>query len=776
MKAFSILVSCSVLGIATHAQAQTSPQTPSPSAPAGTSDTGQQVPGDEPSPENTADRDSVTNIVVTANRREERLQEVPVTVTLVDGAQLTRQNINAVEDLTRTAPALNVVGPPGGGAVSIRGIGGVSFSQSAEGSVGVVVDGVSLANTSINPPLLFDVSRVEVLEGPQGTLFGRNSSAGVVNVVTNAPDPSRVEVIGHADIGTNNNYITRAALNLPVSSNAALRVAGSFSQEPQTQRNLFDGTYLKRQAKAGRARFLWEPTDRLTVNLGADYTDTDTNGGVPWVVYSSSPTSPLTARLNACGVDVRARNDEGCVNAGNKGSITTYGFSGQVDLDLGGPTLTSITALRRVRSNTSAQDADATSADRLFQTIRTGSNNFSQELRVSSSSSEAVEYVGGLFYFRSTQDYFQSQIGQVLADLPLIGACPLPAATLCSLSFGQTRPIATRVESYAAFGQATIHATNRLRVILGARVGREDLRAVSGAGATAPGAFAPFITFEALSANPKDTYFSYRVGAQYDVTRDLMVFATYTRGYKGAAVNDGATTAAVPLVVRPEIPKSGEIGFKATLAGGRAALNATAFYTKVEDFQAQFFDPSAGGAFLFGNAPKLTSKGVSANLFGTLSRALVANVGVVYNDTSYGAGYAIPNFQNVPTSAEGRQLVGAPKWKVTASAEYGTPLTGSVDAFAQADVVYTSRRYSDATNDPVAAIDAAAIFGGRIGVRTSDRRFGVSVFARNLFDTFRPAARFATPVAQQQLDPLSLSQFVGAEAKRTVGLSLDARF
>ena len=766
MRAFGALLSSSLLTIASVAHAQSSDS-------ASDSETAQ-VPGDEAAPRAATEEGGVTAIVVTANRREERLQDVPVAVTLVDGEQLTRQNVNAVEDLSRTAPALSNAGPPGFGALSIRGIGGLSFSRSSEGSVGVVVDGVSLANTSTNPPLLFDVSRVEVLEGPQGTLFGRNSSAGVINIVTNAPDPSKIEVIAHADIGTRNNYIGRGVVNLPIADTAALRITGSYSQDPQVQRNLFDGSYSRREAKAVRGRFLWEPSDSVTVNLAADYTDSDVDGGAPWAVYSSSPTSLLTARLAACGVDVGPENQEGCVDPSTVSSATSYGFSGQIDLDIGGPTLTSITALRRVRSGTD-QDADSTTANRLFQSVDDRINNFSQELRVSSPNRGVIEYVAGLYYFKSSLDAVTVQSGQVLADLPLIGACPLPAPSLCGLTLGQSRPVSTSTESYAAFGQATINASDRLRFILGGRLGREDVRAASPGSTTVTGALAPFAPSTAINDRAVDTYFSYRVGAQYDVTRDIMAFATYTRGYKGPAINDTATSSATPLLIKPEIAKSAEVGFKATLAGGRAALNATAFYTKVSNFQAQFFDPSIP-AFIFGNAPELTSKGVSAQLFGRLARGLTTNLGVTYLDAEYGPGYLIADSRNAVVSAEGRQLVASSKWKVTSSAEYTIALSGTLDAFIQADMVYRSKSFSNAANDPILSTNGAAIFGGRIGLRTSDEKFGLSVFARNIFDTFRASTRFATPIAAQQLDLQSFSQFVGPEGNRVVGLSLDARF
>ena len=757
MRILTLLVSTSLLAISTAAHAEVTASAEAPKAVAKQAE----VVG------------TVTEIVVTANRREERLQTVPVTVTVVGGEQLTRQNINTVEDLQRSAPALNLAGPAGFGAVSIRGIGNLSFSRSSEGSVGVVVDGVSLANSSDTPPLLFDIARAEVLEGPQGTLFGRNSSAGVINIVTNAPNPARFEAIAHADVGSRDNLIGRLAVNVPVSANSALRVTGSYDRDPQVQRNLRDGTYNQHEGFAGRARFLWEPNDKLKINLGADYTQRTVDGGVGWAVYSSSATSLLTARLAACGVKIGPENEDGCISPDSTETKISYGFSAQADYDLGGPTLTAITAYRGVRAK-SLNDVDSTLANRYVQDTHDTSTNFSQELRIASPNSGSIQYVAGLYFFHRRAESVVGQVGQVLADLQLIGACPLPVSALCGLSFGQYRPLNTAATSYAAFGQATVSASDRLRFILGARVGREDVRADVRASGLEPGAFAQITPGAAFSRAVADTYLSYRVGIQYDLSRDLMTFATYTRGYKGPAVNDGASDTSVPLIVRPEIPKSIEVGFKATLAHGRAAFNGSAFYTDVTNFQSQFWNSSIP-AFVFGNAPKLTSKGFTANLFGRPIDGLTANIGVTYTDATYGAGYNVANYLNNIVSAEGKQL-GTPKWKITASGEYNHTLTSSLDGFAQADVVYHTKTFSNSANDPILAIDGSTIFGGRIGIRTKDGRYGLSIFARNLFDTFRPSYRFATPVAAQQLDPAAFSQFSSPEAHRIVGVSLDAKY
>jgi iron complex outermembrane receptor protein len=770
MRHLKILLGCSALAFPVAGWAQTVSPQPAPSAAADGPDAGDSAAHDP----SAGQEGSAADIIVTANRREERLQEVPIAVTVVDGGQLTRQNVNSVENLTRSVPALDPAGPTGYGALSIRGVGSVSFAQSAEGSVGVVVDNVALANTSIDPPLLFDIARIEVLEGPQSTLFGRNSSAGVINIVTNAPNPVKTEVIGHLDIGSRNNLIGRAVVNLPVASNAALRVSAGYTQEPEVQHNLADDTWLRRKSEAVRGRFLWEPNDRLTINLSGDYTHNHYDGGAQWAVYQSSATSLLTARLNACGVRVQPDNSDGCTSV-NRSNHKVFGFSGQIDLDLGGVTLTSISALRR-RTIDELVDIDSTLADRYTQPQTGSQRNLSQEFRLSTPSGGFLEGVAGLYYSNQKVRNDLTQSGMILADLPLIGACPLPLASLCSLPFGQSRRTDVQTEGYAAFGQATLHLTPAFRVVLGARVGHERVDAQTGATTLAPGAVAQATPFAALNGRATDTYFGYRAGVQYDVTRAVMLFATYTRGYKGPAVNDQAAGLnGTQLVVRPEIPSSAEAGFKSSFFNGKLAFNATGFYTRIKDFQAQFTDVSTpANLSVFGNAPTYKVWGASANAFGRPIEGLTLNLGASLIVRRYGSGYFQPNAQGVIVDVSKFRPGGA--LKVTSSAEYTTAISSSLNGFIQADVVRNPRYFSNAAGDDVLSIRSAVIVGGRIGIRTADSRYGISVFARNLFDTFRPGARFSTPTAAQQLDLRSYAQFVGAEANRVIGLSLDARF
>jgi iron complex outermembrane receptor protein len=722
--------------------------------------------------------DQISEIVVTATKREERLQEVPIAVTVVGGQQLTQQNINQVVDLTRSVPSLNVAGPFG--ALSIRGIGSVSFSRSAEGSVGVVVDGVALANTSTNPPQLFDVARVEVLEGPQGMLFGRNSSAGVVSLVTNAPSPDRFEVDAHADVGTLNNYIGRAVVNIPVADDAALRISGAYSQSPNTQYNRYDGTYYNVDGESARARFQWDPSSALTVNLIADYSDFIQRGGVPWSVYYSTPGSLLSSRLAACGVNVNKDNTDGCTDGGNHTTNESYGFSGQIDARVGDLTLTSISAYRGFTAHSFGSDVDSVPVDVLdVNASPENIHNVSQEFRVASPSGGLIDYVAGLYYFHSYLNSTNTQRGDLLAAFGV----PYP--------LGQALATTSTTRSAAAFGQATVNISKAFHLILGGRYGNENVDAVT-RGSIAPGAVAPFTGIAGVQGKKDDRYFSYRGGVQYDISHDVMAYATYTRGYKGPAVNDQSGGAGIPVLVQPEIPHAGEIGLKSTLLDGRLAANLAVFYNRVTDFQTQYFDPRIA-QFVFGNAPSLTSKGVSFELIGRPVHELTVNLGGLYNAAKYGSGYRIACSQlqtpaqgcqtviagGVPlstTDAHGNQLIGAPEWKVTSSVEYAADVRDGLSGFVSVDAVYTSRINFDAAYDPLDTNAAATIFGGRLGVRREDGRYGVSIFVRNMFNQYRPIVRFATPTAAEQFDPQSYSQIAGPESHRVVGLSVDGKF
>ena len=339
---------------------------------------------------------------------------MPISITVANQAQLERQQVNTVNDLNRIAPSLEIQAAPGqntGGGGYIRGIGTQTFGAGSVASVGLVVDQVSQGNANIGD--LFDIARVEVLKGPQGTLFGLTTSAGVINITTNAPDPTgfsarvRTELSNEGTAGSKfGNQIVQGLVNIPLSADAAIRISGvgNFRQGPS--RNALTGDYNDINRYGGRARLLWQPTDALTFNLIGDWTKsvarnggdffTFVKTGGPGLVFGQIPDDAgITARLASCGVTVGEGNRNYCTN--QRFTERTYNFGGsfQVDYDAGPLTLTNITSYRVNRDKGFGAATNVFRADPLVLQVQNGAIDrnltlFTNEFRVTSAPSSDV--------------------------------------------------------------------------------------------------------------------------------------------------------------------------------------------------------------------------------------------------------------------------------------------------------------------------------------------------------------------------------------------------
>jgi len=750
-------------------------QTAKATAASGKSDAGNVRTPPSPSPDKTT---NLSQVVVTATKRAESIQSVPVPVTVVTEAQLQNQNLNDVRDLADAVPGLTVQGGASP-TLQIRGIGVAQNARTAESSVGIVVDGVALdSNATAGAPQLFDVARVEVLEGPQGTLFGRSTSAGVLNITTNMPDPSKTELIAHVDQGSRDSGTRTVVLNLPVSTYSALRLSAANTKQPSTVYNDYLQSWNDTYSNSFRARYFWQPTSNLTFNLIGDLARVSATGGGDWAVYQSTPGSRLSQLLGSCGITPTQENNRVCQDQPNQQHTKSYGLSAQVDYDFGNTTLTSISSLRHLRSWGLGDDADSVPIDIL--NINQGNSNLhsqSQEFRLSSSNNDFFDYVGGLYYFHSTQIYQTLQKGEPLLPLPFV--------------LGQSSLTHAKETSYAAFGEATLKFTPTFRGIVGLRLGRDEISADT-MRALAPGALFPFTGIAPINGSTSHAYSSFRLGVQDDLSENMMGYVTFTKGYKGPAVNDQATTNDVPVIIKPEIPYSWEAGLKTTWLDGKFGLNGSIYHTRYENYQDLLFN-AASATFVYGNAPSVTIKGVELSAFGKLTPNFTVNAGALYNDGKYGHGYfvacapnqtvaqgckSVTNAAGVTTSttdAGGHPLIGAPKVKVTLSGTYTHSLSSALDGFVTADALYTSRVHFDPAYDPDDSSGSHVILGAKAGVRSHDGRWGVSLYVRNLTNEFVPEFRFVTPSGVILGDRNTYSQTFGANTFRTLGVSFDLK-
>ena len=720
---------------------------------------------------------NASDIVVTAQKREERLRDVPIAVTVVSKDQLAAQKIVSVADLARTSPSLEMIqafGGPGGGG-QVRGLGTQSFTRSAEGAVGIVVDDVPQGNVPNNA--IFDLERVEVLKGPQGTLFGLTTSAGVINMKTAAPKIDEWSGYIHSDLSSKGaagseygEVKLTGAINMPLSSIAALRVAVNYNRTTGVQYNAFNGVNNVQDDTAVRARLLINASDRLTIHLNADYDYRSQNYGDPQFNYVNvAAGTPLASQLAACGITAGWGNNARCSKESNNTRNNNWGASAQFDYDLGGPTLTSITGYRENHQLPSDVDIMSNPADFTQILIKgqlTDGAQFSQELRLVSPKGSRIDYTAGLFYsdFKGSTSYAPNG-GFTVGSYQV-------APVFVTFALDQSATHTTNT-AYAAFGQATYHVTDTLGVLGGLRYSHQKL------------------TDWQSTATPTDPLtadnVSGKVGLEYKANHDLNLFATVTRGYKGPQVGVSAGNPVTRIAA--EIPTAYEIGAKGAALGGKLGYEASLFLTKVKNYQGQRCSINGLGVLTCNgeSIPSVTSQGFELSLFGRPIPNLYLNAGYAYDDAKFPTGWTGFNPSDLtgatPTNLGGLQLVGSPKSKFTFNSEFKQPI-GTLESYIGGDFVYKSSVRLGYSGDPRFVYGAHGTVSLRGGLRGPGNMWSLELFARNLTQNREPATLFGGP---SYLPPATVpflpngqvngvSGWATAASRRQVGLSAEFRF
>ncbi|MCC7462752.1 MAG: TonB-dependent receptor, partial [Gammaproteobacteria bacterium] len=679
--------------------------------------------------------------------------------------------------------------PPGtqnvGGGGFVRGIGTSAFGFSAQASVGLVLDGVVMGNTNITS--LFDLNRVEVLKGPQGTLFGNSVSAGVINIVTNAPDPAGKSFSlggewGADDLGSKySRYMVHAVANLPLTETSAIRIALHSEGNDGVFRDVWTGRDSTNPDNGVRVRYLARPADNLTINLIADYSKM-TSRDVPDIVYRIAvPGSGLYNALTACGVTASPDNFDFCSEHSNTNQAITRGFSAQLDWGIGDNTLTSISSLRG-RATASAGDimtipvsisqSEMAAFSRCapppgpppwptgfdincvgVYAILPGygaglqthdKRQFSEELRLASGQNKHLEWVAGLFFL----DYKEDVSEPGLINGFFTGGFDSPT--------GKFAEVKTR--DYAAFGNLTWYFTDRWRAIAGVRYTHSKVEETA----------YDIVNHPAVqTVSTSASKLSYRAGLQADIAAHAMTYLTLATGYKAPQINDSFANGHVMFPVKPEVPTSVELGIKASAFGNRLAVDAAVFYTEVKNYQGQTCTPiSSGIDCVPTNVPKLKSKGVEVDIFGRPIEGLSLNLTGIYNPAEYPDGYLADNLQDLG----GTQLTHSSKTKVTLSTEYQHPISGNFDFVIGGDATYRSElsRYPRPGSRYI--VPATWLTNARLGLKARDD-WAVYLFGRNLGNEHFPRVLFP-PLFQNN----ALWQGFDAASLRIVGLQLEARF
>lgn len=732
-------------------------------------------------------------IVVTARKREENLIDVPLPVTVAGEEQLERDQVFTLTDLQRITPALEVSQTSGGesnGGARLRGLGTGVFNPSVSPSVALVVDQVPVGNLAF--PQLFDLAQVEVLRGPQGTLFGQGASAGVVNISTRRPQLGVLGAnasIDFADKGTAGSEVSEAIVNggfnLPLGDVAAIRVAGQYKNESGLQRNVTNGQDNEIENFGVRVRGLLEATPFVTVNLNAEYAE-QTSDGNTFFAIAVEPNSTQypgfgppfftlgglsTDAFKNCGVTISPRAEEYCSSIDGYVKLDIFASSAIVDWEVSDRlSFTSITAYRSRSNTTEGVDFSritGTFAAR-FENVVEESNQFTQELRATVTT-DAFDLVVGGYYndfhfetlplvntgFNDISD--GNRIGFSLCNLDNDSCIPLggmpPAFTFVEFTREETDN-----RTLAAFADATFKLSDQFSIFGGLRF--TDYQNTTRTGSNT------LLTPNTFSLD--DTNLSGRVGVSYQPNPDTNIYASFARGYKPPAV--GTNPAGVLFVLEPEESDAFELGTRFALGGFQ--LGANAFYTEVRNFQAQastFVGTSLVSQPL--NVESVESYGFELTAYGELFTGFSVNAGYQFNHITFPEGY----LGDAGGDLGGTQFLNAPKHKFSLSGEYSLPVSNNVEVFANANVVYKSEVLLATRADPRYRYPAHEIVNGGLGVRDIDGAWSAAIFVRNLTKEREPTALLASTFAGQ-LDGGIRAWPVAGLTARVVGVRVGFEF
>lgn len=748
-------------------------------------------------------------IVVTAQRRSEKLQNVPISITAANAATLAEARVDNVANIGAITPSVTfrVTNIASSSAdLVIRGLGTAGISRSFEGSVGVFIDGVYRTRAAAALQDFLDIDNLQVLRGAQGTLFGKNTTAGALLLASTKPSLTEIGGSVDANYGNFNTYAVRGAVNVPLGSTLALRVSGLASGTDGFFTDINSGNHVNgNTSRAGKAQLLWQPSSSVTVRLIGDYSSAHGDCCYATQRFVAGPTAPLVDGLTlALGNKLPSADPskyQVSLNTDGHQSTRDTGATLLVDAAIGSGTLKSVTAYRHFDVVQQNEDADFSGADILPYDEDFHSVFASQELtyntRIPALNADLVlGAFGSTEKLKSGRSLYNGVEAQAYWDRVLFGAAHLPFGTAnASPGLFDKEAMHGTTDSYAVFGHGDFKVTDQFSVIAGLRYSIEHKT-----GAFAYDYFSPNPTSWAtlLNLGPAPAYakghtdkaVSGTFGLQYKFTPDAMAYATYNRGFKAGGINmdqnaaggvlnnaayygalppplqglisalAGGAAPAAPLdpSYKPETINAFEVGAELQHFGHRARTNISVFYYDLKNLQiAQF----VGLRFTVLNARSAVDYGAEIENTFALTKWLTVNADATW----------IPHAQygvdpTIDQHLSGSRFRFAPKLTANAGANLNIPLTDMLDLTARVQYQYASSQYDNvAANNiqgPVGLVNA------NLGIKIS-HRYTVEGWVQNLTNK-----TYATQVFETPLQTGTQNAYMGAP--RTYGIRIHGTF
>lgn len=678
---------------------------------------------------------ALEEVIVTATKRAESLQDVPVTVNALSENTIQEAGISDIVDVAALVPALTVSSNinPFAAALRIRGFGTSQNDPALEASVAYILDGIYMGSSGLGMSDLTDIERIEVLQGPQGTLYGKNSNAGVVSVITKSPNTEETE--GYVELSLGDYSMQRyvGSVTGPISESLAYSIAGNWYQTDGWMESNTGDDLNEAQDWNVRGKLLWQPSDTLSVQLTAGHVDRDTS----CCAADATQTAAVTDQLVARGLPV-PNNDafdyKNNVDVDSNFDLESDSINIKLDYELGTATLTSLTAWSDYDYITST-DADRSDLALLaiVDDTYTG-EQYSQELRLTSDLDGPLQYMLGAFFAyeertRGGESKGVVAIGEDIIPVagaqtglgPAFGAFVQPGDTVFVDSKWET-------ETYALFGQSTYNITEDWAATLGLRYTTETKDAnlltrpfstaptFGGGGSLVERAFAPIDD----SFNRDSDGFTGLANLTWFMNEETMAFASVSTGTKSGGFN-GVAGEGAPREFKDEDTSNYELGIKSQLFDNRLQLNASAFYTEFSDLQFLAQQTSGVGTFV-SNAAEGTSAGVDLNFSALPWPFLMLSGGLQYLDAQYTDGQLDDMGLDVPY---------APTWSGNVSATLLLPLADGV-SYLRGDYSFMDDHFSN----PVYQVDSVEqdkeLVNARLGWRNDN--WDTAIWVRNATD------------------------------------------
>jgi iron complex outermembrane receptor protein len=682
---------------------------------------------------------AVEEIVVTAQKRSENLQDVPVSVTAFNAKALEERGVTNVIGLNNLAPGLRVSSGDAAAnpKIFIRGVGLSDFNPNSSSGVGIYVDGVYVGSPLAQMAGFFDIGQIEILRGPQGTLYGRNTNGGAVNITTKRPTQSFTAEAG-AEYATYNAVTLNGAVGGPVIDDVlAVRAAAQYVKDDGYTYNRVTGHDLNATDYwALRLSALYTPTPDIEalfqlnrfVNRG-DATQPQHRATMAFDPSAAGPDglcAPAYYTSGLCGdafgyADLDHNDRALDANAEGKDKIDLFGLSAQVDWDLGPVSLVSVTAYSWAHRN-AFENTDANPFQMLEINYLARQRQFTQELRLQSNDDgdNRFNWVVGAYFMDETVKDASTQ--DVLRDLrPLFPAGYSVADSVAAFSYPYTQD----TRSYALFGQADYRITDRLIATAGLRYSADeksmDYRSQAEGGLVVLLNFKQEKTFSAWSG---------RLGLRYELSDDVNLYATYNRGFKSGGFFGGlATTAEEMEPYDNEQLDAFEVGVKSQLFDRRLRLNASAFYYDYQDQQV-FAQVLRNGltVLVLDNAANSEVYGAEVEATARVTENFTVEAGLSLLKAEYG------EYVTLTDDFSGNTLPQSPKVTFNIAASYSLPLANGSELNATLDAAYSSKIYFDNSNAERLSQDAVWVVGAQGGWTSPDGKVELGGFVRNLFD------------------------------------------